>query len=300
MHVRIDTAEVRIVNAEQIKKVGVIGGGLMGRQIALNTAIYGYKTYITDAKPDILVAVEEWAGDYLQVRVEKGRMTQAEADDALARFHVVETLEKCVSGAQLVIEAIIEDKAIKQDLFKKISAIVDKDTIIATNSSYMASSLFADCVTNPSRLANLHYFNPALVLKLTEVVQGAHCSDETAQTLIDFSKRTGKTPIWLKKECEGFVVNRCLRALRDVAYSIVEEGVCTPQEVDTGLELGLSHPMGPFRLTDLTGIDLTYHANERRLAETGTRPPGYDIVKRKYEAKEWGRKTGKGFYEYNK
>lgn len=283
---------------DRIQSVCVVGGGLMGRQIALNTAIHGFRTCLTDAMPDVLDAVRQWAAEYMDGRVEKGRMTRGEADAALARFFVVDSLENAASDAQLVIEAIIEDKAVKAEWFRKVNEIASKDAIIATNSSYMASSLFKDCVDNPERLANLHYFNPALVLKLTEVAKGPHTSEETAQTLMEFSRKTGKTPILLLKECEGFVVNRVLRALRDESYRIVEEGVCAPQEVDLGLELGLAHPMGPFRLTDLTGIDLTYHANERRLQETGEKPAGYDIVKTKYEAGEYGRKTGKGFYDY--
>lgn len=288
------------MKADQIKKVCVAGGGLMGRQIALNTAIHGYETYLTDTFAEVLDKVRAWSKEYMDGRVEKGRMTREDADAALARFHVADTLEEAAKGSQLVIEAIIEDKAVKTEFFTRLNGIVGNDTIIATNSSYMNSSLFTGCVDNPSRLANLHYFNPALVLKLTEVVQGEHTSDETAQALMEFSRKTGKTPILVRKECEGFVVNRILRALKDESFRIVEEGICSPQEVDLGLELGLSHPMGPFRLNDLTGIDLTYHANERRLAETGTKPAGYDIIKAKFEAGEYGRKSGKGFYDYLK
>ena len=285
---------------DEIKKVCVAGGGLMGRQIALNNATYGYDTYLYDAMPEVLGKVKAWAVEYMDGRVEKGRTTREEADKVLAKFHVVPTLTEAAKDSQLVIEAIIEDIDIKKAFFKEVNAIVSKDCIIASNSSYMVSSLFIACVDNPSRLANLHYFNPALVLKLTEVVQGEHCSDETAQCLMDFSKKTGKTPIWLKKECDGFVVNRCLRALRQEAFAILDEGICSPQEVDIGLELGLSHPMGPFKLNDLTGIDLSYHANERLYKDTGVKPKGYDIIKQKYEAKEWGRKTGKGWYDYSK
>jgi 3-hydroxybutyryl-CoA dehydrogenase len=288
------------MNAEQIKRVCVAGGGLMGRQIALNTAIHGYETYLTDTFAEVLDKVRAWAKEYMDGRVEKGRMTRAVADEALARFHVVDTLEEAAKDVQLVIEAIIEDKTVKTEFFTKLNKIVAKDAVIATNSSYMVSSLFKDCVDNPDRLANLHFFNPALVLKLTEVVQGPHTSEETARTLMEFSRKTGKTPILVLKECDGFVVNRVLRALRDESYRIVEEGVCSPQEVDIGLELGLSHPMGPFRLNDLTGIDLTYHANQRRFEETGVKPAGYDIVKAKFDAGEFGRKSGKGFYDYSK
>ncbi|MDR2006814.1 MAG: 3-hydroxyacyl-CoA dehydrogenase family protein [Acidaminococcales bacterium] len=288
------------MKGKDIKKTCVVGGGLMGRQIALNNALHGYDTYIYDCAADVIEKVRIWTDEYLKDRIAKGRMTESETKKILEKFHLAASLEEAAQSAQIVIEAIIEDKDSKRGLFKKLNAIVDNDCVIASNSSYMPSSLFVDCVDNSARLANLHYFNPALVLKLTEVVQGSHCSEETAQCLIDFSRKTGKTPIWLKKECDGFVVNRCLRALRQEAFAILEEGICSPQEIDIGLELGLSHPMGPFRLNDLTGIDLSYHANERIYKETGLKPKGYDIIKAKYEAKEWGRKTGKGWYDYSK
>lgn len=286
------------MNIEELHYIAVIGGGQMGRQIALNTAIHGYDVNITDTFPNVLENVEQWCSKYLASRVEKGRMTQKEADATHERFHVIPVLADTVKNAQLIIEAIIEDKERKTELFRQLNVLVPKKAVLVTNSSYIVSSSFTSCVDNPSRLANFHYFNPALALKLVEVVQGSHTSNETIDFLIEFARRTGKTPIRVNKEIDGFVVNRIMRAMRDMAYSLVEEGVCTPQEIDLGVELGLNHPMGPFRLNDLTGIDSTYYQNERRLKETGTPPPGYNIVKAKFEAHEWGRKTGKGFYEY--
>jgi 3-hydroxybutyryl-CoA dehydrogenase len=137
-------------------------------------------------------------------------------------------------------------------------------------------------------------------MKLVEVIKGGHTAEETVELLMDFAKSTGKTPIRVNKEIDGFVVNRILRAIRDEAFYLIEQGVCSPQDLDTGVELGLNHPMGPFRLLDLTGIDLNYMSGMRRLEETGIKPNGFDIVKEMYEKKEWGRKTGKGFYVYEK
>lgn len=288
------------MDINSLQKVFVVGGGLMGRQIALNTAIHGYEVSLHDSSPEVMDKVNEWAAEYMDGRVAKGRMTQDEVNSALSRFRTVPSLGDGVKGAGLIIEAIIEDLEIKRAFFKKLDALLDDETVVATNSSYMVSSLFKDCLKNPSRLANFHYFNPALVMKLVEVVQGEHTSGETVAFLMEFARRTGKTPIHITKEIDGFVVNRILRVIKDEAFSLVSAGICTPQEVDLGVELGLGHPMGPFRLNDLTGIDLTYHLYERRLKETGEKPAGYDIIKTKYEAGEWGRKTGKGFYEYEK
>ena len=282
-----------------IKKVCVAGGGQMGRQIALNSALFGYEVYITDSVPAALESVSKWLKEYLDGRVAKGKMTEEQVSKATGLFHIVPTLKEAAGDSQIVIEAILEDKDIKRAFYKEVSDIVNEETILASNSSYMASSMFKDCVSNPARLLNLHYFNPALVLKLVEVVRGEHTDDKVVDCVMEFSRANGKTPIRVNKEIDGFVVNRVLRAIRDEAFFLVDSGICSPEDLDTGVELGLNHPMGPFRLLDLTGIDLNYMASERRWKESGVKPAGFDIVKAKYEAKEWGRKTGKGFYDYS-
>ena len=284
----------------QIKKVCVIGGGLMGRQIALNTAIYDYEVTLFDANSAVLEAVAVWQKDYLAGRIAKGRMTEEQVAGINSRFAICETLEEALKDADLVIEAIVERKDIKAAVLKQVSDLVRPDTIIATNSSRMVSSLFKDVVANPERLANLHYFNPALVMKLVEVVKGDHCSNETAQALYDFAKATGKSPILIKKEVDGFVVNRILMAINTEARWLVENGYCTPQEVDIACENGLNHPMGPFRLNDLTGIDLAYDVLQRKWDESGEKPIGYDLIKSYYDKGYYGKKTGRGFYEYDK
>lgn len=281
-----------------IKKVCVAGAGQMGRQIALNTAIHGYDVYLTDTITSVLDKVKLWADDYLAGRVAKGRLTQEQANTAKKRFHMAPTLAEAANGAQFIIEAVLEDKQVKGNFYHDLNTVAPKEAIFASNSSYMVSSIFKDLVDNPSRLANMHYFNPALALKLVEVVKGNHTSEETVALIIDFAKSTGKTPIRVNKEIDGFVVNRILRAIRDEAFYLIEQDICTPQDLDTGVELGLKHPMGPFRLLDLTGIDLNYLSGKRRYEETGKKPNGFDIVKEMYEKKEWGRKTGKGFYKY--
>lgn len=283
----------------EIKKVAVIGGnGQMGRQIGLNTAIHGIDTNLYVRSQESLEKANEWVNDYIKGRVEKGKMTEEQAGSALAKLHIVTSLEEAAKEADLVIEAIVEDKNIKEDLFKQLDKIVSQDTIIATNSSVMVSSMFKDVVSNPSRLINLHYFNPALVMKLTEIVQGPHTSDETVQKLIEFSKITGKKPVWLKKEIDGFIVNRILRAITNEALYLTEEGIATPEDIDTAVENGLNHPMGPFKIMDFSGLDTCYLVARNMLEETGFRKPGIDLLEEKYKNKEWGRKTGKGWYDY--
>jgi len=283
-----------------IQKVCVVGGGLMGRQIALNTAIYPYEVTLFDSNPAVLEDVGKWEDGYLAGRIAKGRMTEEQVAGIRSRFTICATLEEALKDADLVIEAIVERKDIKSAVLRQISDLVRADTIIATNSSRMVSSLFKDVVSHPERLANLHYFNPALVMKLVEVVQGEHCSEETAQALYDFAANTGKKPVWMKKEIDGFVANRILQAINAEARWLVEQGYCTPQEVDVACEFGLNHPMGPFRLTDLTGIDLAYDILQRKYDESGEKPVGYDVIKSYYDEGYYGKKTGRGFYEYDK
>lgn len=283
-----------------LKKLCVAGCGTMGRQIALCSAIHGVDTYLYDVSEASLADAEKWMVDYLAGRVAKGRMTEEETVAASAKMHFVPSLKDAAEGAQLVIEAIVERQDIKEAFFREVSGIVAEDAILASNSSYLASSLFADAVTNPARLANLHFFHPVLVMRLAEIVSGPHTAKETVEFLVEFTKLIEKTPVHVEKEVEGFVVNRILRALKEEAFWLAENGVCTPEMIDVAVELGLNHPMGPFKLTDYSGIDITYYQQDKRFKATGEKPKGYDLIREKFEANELGRKTGKGFYDYTK
>ena len=284
----------------EIRNVTVIGGGLMGRQIALNTAIYPFNVTLYDNNPAMRDAVKAWTEEYLAGRVAKGRMTQDQVDGIKARFCVADSLEEAAKDADLVIEAIVERADVKSALFRQLDKVVRADTIIATNSSAMPSSRFKDDVSNPGRLVNLHYFNPALVMKLTEIVSGDHTSAETTQAMFDFSLATGKKPIRVNREIDGFIVNRVLGAIYRESRWLVEEGYCSYEDLDTACEYGLNHPMGPFRLNDLTGIDLSYDMMKATYDRTGQKPIGFDQIKELYDKGWYGKKSGRGFYDYSK
>lgn len=282
----------------KIKRICVVGGGIMGRQIALNAAIHGFEAVVYARREATRSEVELWKDTYLAGRIEKGRLTEEQVNDTKARFFCTSSLEEAVKGADCVIEAINEVEEQKRTLFKQLSELVDEDVIIATNSSYMVSSMFVDCVKNPARLANAHFYNPALVMKLVEVVQGPHTSTETAEALMEFCTKCGKTPIWMKKEIDGFAANRLTRVVAREARFLVQNGYLTPEEVDIAAENGLGYPMGPFRLVDLTGIDLSLDILRKEYETTGVKPDCYDLYTKMVEEGRLGRKTGRGFYEY--
>ena len=281
-----------------MKKCAVIGGGAMGRQIALNTCIHGYEVVVCESFAPVRENLEAWKDEYLAGRIAKGRMTEEKVAEIKARFSVTEDLAAACKDADIVVEAIIEDKAAKTELLGNVSKLVREDTIIATNSSFMVSSTFAPVVVNPSRLANLHYFMPALVMKLVEVVKGEHTSQETVDKLVEFARTTGKTPAVLNKEEDGFIVNNILKVLKEEAYRLVNEGVCSQKDVDNAVKLGLGHPMGPYELDDMSGIDVRYNVLKRRYEETGVKSYGFDMIEKLYQEGRLGKKTKHGFYDY--
>ncbi|WMJ83267.1 3-hydroxyacyl-CoA dehydrogenase family protein [Oscillospiraceae bacterium LTW-04] len=289
---------------DQVKTIAVIGAGAMGQQIAMNTVLNGrahdYKVILCDSFPAAVEKAQDWAADYLAGRVAKGRITQEEADKVTANFSFSQDVDASAAQADLIIEAIIENLDIKRDLFERISRICKPDTILATNSSNMVSSKFDDVTLSPERLLNIHYFNPALVMQLVEIVRGPHTLEDAIQTACAFARNTGKKPIIINKEIPGFVANRINAAVTREACLLLEKGIASVEDIDTACEKGLGYPMGPFRLMDLTGIDVNYYVRRDRYAESGDE---YDkpspLVIEKYKKGEFGKKTGKGWYDYS-
>lgn len=281
-----------------IKKVCVAGAGTMGRQIAMNAAIYGYNVTLYDLNEAARNNVAEWKKSYLQGRIDKGRMTPEQVADIDSRYQIKSSLEDALVDVDLVIETIVEVEEIKKNFFDQVGKLVSEDTILASNSSFIPTSKFVDVVPNPARMGNLHYSNPAIVMQMAEVCSGEHTSKETVDALMDFARSVGKKPVWIRKEIEGFIGNRIKHALEMEARWLVENGYCTCEDVDTVLETGYGYAKGPFRLNDMTGVDLAFIVLRERYNKTGVKEPGYDMFEKMYEEGRWGVKTGKGFYDY--
>jgi len=282
-----------------VRNICVVGAGVMGQQIALAAALAGHRVRCQDVSEEALCRASRFAEQYLAERVAKGKLSAEEAERARAGLQFTPDLAEAAGDADLVIEAVIEKVAVKREVFARLDSVSPPGAVLATNSSYIVSSRLADATSRPEKVCNMHFFNPALVMKLVEVVKGPHTAQETVDVVMDVARSMGKIPVLLHKEIEGFLVNRILSAIRNEALFLYETGVASYEDIDAAVVHGLGHPMGPFRLLDLTGIDLSYHVTMERYRETGNpaHKPSPTIVE-KYVRGEWGRKTGKGFYEY--
>ena len=253
----------------------------------------------TTALARSLEAAEKFTREYLEGRVAKGRISGEQQQAALARLHFTPDLARATDGVSLVIEAIIEQFEPKAALFRELDRLCPADAILATNSSNIRGSRLAEVTTRPQRVLNLHFFNPALVMELVEIVVHPAVTSDVIDAAVTFCRRIDKTPVVLRKEIPGFIVNRIFRALTREAVSLYEQGYASAEDIDLAVTKGLGHPMGPLRLLDSTGIDVSYLARMDEYNETGdaTAKPNRTL-KEMYERGEWGKKTGRGFYTY--
>ena len=287
------------MKASDIKTICVAGAGNMGHQISINAAIHGFDTWCTARTQATIDKAAAFAKEYLPDRVAKGRLTQEEANAAAAKLHFTTDLAEAALKADFVIETVVEQIEVKRDIFTKLDEYAPPHAIFASNSSFIASSRIADATKRPDKICNMHFFNPALVMKVVEVVKGPHSSQETIDITIELCKLLGKTPVMINKEIDGFIVNRILDALNREAFFLAENGYASYQDIDLAVEGGLSHPMGPFRLMDLTGIDLAYDVAVGHFKESGDpmdKPS--PLIVEKYNEGAYGQKTGRGFYTY--
>ncbi len=280
-----------------IRKVGVLGAGLMGSGIAEVCAKAGYETLVREVADDLAKKGLARIEGSLNKAVDKGKLAASDRDAAWKRISSTTRLED-VSDCDIVIEAIVENLDAKKETYGALDRLCKPSTIFCSNTSSLTITEMSAATRRPERFAGLHFFNPVPVMKLVEVVRTIATSEETATEVFEFAKSLGKEPI-RTQDNSGFIVNRLLVPYLLDAVRALEEGVGTREDIDKGMELGCGHPMGPLKLLDFVGLDTTYAIAEIMYDEYREKrfaPP--PLLKRMVLAGRYGKKSGRGFYEY--
>jgi 3-hydroxybutyryl-CoA dehydrogenase len=281
----------------KIQHLFVAGAGQMGAGIAQVAATSGFVVKLYDLTMELAQSAHAKIAKNLARQVEKGRMTQQEMDAALGAITPVGTLD-AAADCHIAIEAASEQPEIKAQLFQTLDRVMGKEALLLSNTSSLSITTIAAATGRPTQVAGMHFFNPAPVMKLVEVVRGLRTSDETIAAVREFAVALGKTPV-VCKDSPGFVVNRLLDPMLNEAAYLVQEGVATPEEIDLAMVNGLNHPMGPLALSDLIGVDVLYAVMQVLHQQTGDqkyRP--CPLLRQMVDAGLLGRKAGRGFYEY--
>jgi 3-hydroxybutyryl-CoA dehydrogenase len=281
----------------EINKVGVVGLGTMGAGIAQVCIEAGFETVGREVSSDLAEKARERIGGFLTRKVEKGQLAQDERDATVARLALTTDVEG-LADCDLVIEAAFEDVGIKHELFRELERVVAPDAILATNTSALSVTEIAGACERPERVVGMHFFNPAPLMKLVEVVRAERSGDDVYELAFAFVQRLGKEPIRCN-DTPGFVVNRVLIPLLNDCIRVLDEAGVTPEDLDTAMRHGAGWPMGPCALVDLVGIDIHVHASEalyEKLREPRMAPPPRLV--RMARAGKLGRKSGEGFYSY--
>ena len=278
-------------------KVGVVGLGTMGAGIAQIAVTAGHDTVGREVSLELAERGRATIERYLSRGVEKGRMRTDERDAALARLALTTDLSD-LADCDLVIEAIVEELEPKRELFAELDRITRPDAVLATNTSALSVAAIAEATRHPERVVGMHFFNPAPVLPLVEIVRAPESSDAAVQTAYDWAEHAGKRPVRCN-DTPGFIVNRILIPLLNDCVRVLDEAAVTPEDLDTALTNGAGWPMGPCALVDLVGIDVHVHASEALHAQLGEdrMAPPERLVAMQRDGK-LGRKTGEGFYTY--
>ena len=283
----------------EIKRVGVVGCGTMGAGITQVCAQSGYQVVVSEINNELLNKGLASINSFLSKGVDKGKLSQQDKESTLSRIKGT-TSTKDFSDCDLVIEAAVENMDLKKKLFVEVDKICPKHAILATNTSCLSIVDMAMATSRPDKVLGLHFWNPAPLMKLLEVVKTVATSDETLETGKSFGESLGKTII-VAPDIPGFIINRLQIPFRLDAIRMLEAGIATKEDIDAGVTLGLGHPMGQFALQDLVGLDVTYAVANALYEETKDPKFAPPTLMKKMIAAGWlGRKTGKGFYEYNK
>lgn len=284
---------------DDIRQVCVVGAGTMGSQIAQQFALYEYAVVLIDNDPAQLARALATNRTYLQRRVDKGRLDATSMNAAIDRVRATTDLTGGVGEADFVIEAVAERLEIKQELFQALDELSPPHVVLASNSSTITISRIATGTRHPERCLNMHFFHPAMVMQLVEVMQGDRTSREAVHLAMELAHRIGKQTVHVQREIYGLLVNRILGAIKREAFWLADQGYASPEDIDKAMRLGLNHPMGPFELSDFSGLDVFYNATLQQYRDTNDEQyKPARILEEKVRAGHLGRKTGQGFYRY--
>ncbi|MDU2489786.1 MAG: 3-hydroxybutyryl-CoA dehydrogenase [Clostridium celatum] len=281
-----------------MEKIFVLGAGTMGAGIVQAFAQKGYEVIVRDIKDEFVERGIAGINKNLSKLVSKGKMTEEAKEDILSRISGTTDMN-LAADCDLVVEAAIENMKIKKEIFAELDKICKPETILASNTSSLSITEVASATGRPEKVIGMHFFNPAPVMKLVEIIRGMATSQETFDAVKALSLEIGKEPVEVA-EAPGFVVNRILIPMINEASFILQEGIASVEDIDTAMKFGANHPMGPLALGDLIGLDVCLAIMDVLYNETGDTKYRASSTLRKYVRAGWlGRKTGRGFYNYN-
>jgi 3-hydroxybutyryl-CoA dehydrogenase len=280
-----------------VKTIAVIGAGIMGRGIAHASALGGYRTILEDLLPNALRRAESEIRGNLDKAVELGKVSAADADAAFARLEFAGSIDSAAREAELVIEAVPEELESKIEIFTLLDKICRPGTVLASNTSSLSLSEIAAVTYRAPKIVGMHFFNPVHKMKLIEVVRALETDDDTLGTAVEVGRRMGKEVVVIK-ESPGFITSRINAMIGNEAFYMLQEGIASAADIDKALKLGLNHPMGPFELVDLVGLDTRLHILEYLHSTLGEKFRPAPLLREYVEAGRLGRKTGQGVFDY--
>ncbi len=281
----------------EVKTVAVIGAGIMGRGIAHAAALAGCRTILEDILPNALRRAESEIRANLDKAVELGKVDPAEAEAAFARIEYAGSVDEAARQADLVIEAVPEEMESKIEIFTLLDKICRPTTILASNTSSLSVTEIASVTYRAKKCVGMHFFNPVHKMKLLEVVRALETDEETLAAAVDLGKRMGKEVV-VVREAPGFITSRINAMIGNEAFYMLQEGIASAEDIDKALKLGLNHPMGPFELVDLVGLDTRLHILEYLHKTLGEKFRPCPLLAQYVKAGRLGRKSGRGVFEY--